>query len=285
MRRPGPRATTRLNRLYYNNGPFPGKGVKGGFEVASPADSPVGARPSGTVRRGPNWGAPLFTVVALGGFAVYAAWEGFAHNTGTYGNYVSPLFSPDVAGWFGFHTLTALWVMWIPFFFRATCYYYRKEYYRAFFFHPVACAVPEPGRGSRSYSGETRWPWALNNFHRYFWYLAVVVMVFLWKDTVEAFIFPNGFGVGIGSLIILANTLLLTFYTFSCHAFRNLVGGRRDCFSCSAGSRMAYGWWRRVSAWNRLHGTWAWASLFSVWATDVYIRLLINGVIHDVRLF
>ncbi len=42
-------------------------------------------------------------------------------------------------GWMpGFVTAPML-VLWIPLGFRATCYYYRKAYYRAFFFDPPAC--------------------------------------------------------------------------------------------------------------------------------------------------
>jgi hypothetical protein len=34
-----------------------------------------------------------------------------------------------------------------------------------------------------------------------------------------------------------------------------------------------------VTVLNVNHEVWAWASMLSVWATDVYIRLLIHGVI------
>lgn len=235
----------------------------------------------------PYWVEPLFTIVALGGFVVYAIWETLWHNTGTYHNYVSPFFSPGVAGWFGLHVLTALYVVWIPFIFRFSCYYYRKEYFRGFFFHPAGCAVAEPGsRKKKAYTGERRFPFNLNNLHRYAWYLAVIVLIFLWKDTVQGFIFKNGFGVGLGSILLLINAVLLTAYTFSCHAFRNMIGGRKDCFSCVNGQpSTGYKWWKRVSGWNQFHGGWAWASLFSVWAVDLYIRLLSSGILHDPRLF
>ncbi|MHB1953627.1 MAG: hypothetical protein ACYCOU_07725, partial [Sulfobacillus sp.] len=66
----------------------------------------------------------------------------------------------------------------------------------------------------------------------------------------------------------------------------NMIGGRKDCFSCANGKpSTGYKWWRRVSVWNQFHGAWAWASLFSVWAADLYIRLLISGVFSDPRLF
>ncbi|WP_053959275.1 hypothetical protein [Sulfobacillus thermosulfidooxidans] len=248
------------------------------------ASQPGPSRPIKPAGKLPYWVEPAFTIVALGGFVIYSLWEVLFHNTGTYHNYVSPFFSPDVAGWFGFHLLTALYVVWIPFVFRFSCYYYRKEYYRAFTCHPMGCAVSEPkSHQNRPYKGE----WKINNLHRYAWYLAVIVLIFLWKDVVQAFIFPNGFGVGLGSIILLINAILLTGYTFSCHAFRNLIGGRKDCFSCTAHGKktLRYNLWHRVSEANAFHGAWAWASLFSVWIADLYIRLLIMGVIHDVRLF
>lgn len=231
----------------------------------------------------PWWVEPAFTVLALGTFGIYSLWEAFFHNSGQYHNYLSPFFSPTQA--WGIHILPALFVLWAPLGFRASCYYYRKEYFRGFFRDPVACGHPEkPGK---RYFGETRFPFSLNHLHRYFWVLAVVVLIFLWKDAIDAFIFPGqGFGIGLGSLIMLLNVVLLTFYTFTCHAFRHLIGGRSDSFSCADGRPTSrYVWWNRVSAWNKRHGTWAWLSMFSVWGTDLYIRLLISGVIHDVRFF
>jgi len=61
----------------------------------------------------------------------------------------------------------ALLILVFPLGFRVTCYYYRKAYYRAFFLDPPACAVGEPGK--RRYRGETRFPFILQNLHRYFY--------------------------------------------------------------------------------------------------------------------
>jgi hypothetical protein len=238
--------------------------------------------PAAGPREWPWWLQPLYTVVALGLFSLYAIWEAFFHNSGRYHNYLSPFFSPDVHS-LGIRVLPALYVLWVPLLFRATCYYYRKAIYRSFFWDPPACAVAEPA--GRRYNGETRFPFNLGNYHRFFLYLAIIVLIFLWKDAIQAFIFPNGFGVGLGSLLMLVNVVLLSVYTLSCHAFRHLVGGNLDCFSCGRHPLARYRLWRIVSAWNRNHSVWAWVSMFSVWATDLYIRLLIMGVIHDVRLF
>jgi len=38
-----------------------------------------------------------------------------------------------------------------------------------------------------------------------------------------------------------------------------------------------------VTVLNVRHDTWAWASLLSVAGADVYIRLLLAGVLHDPR--
>ena len=51
---------------------------------------------------------------------------------------------------------------------------------------------------------------------------------------VNATSFDGSFGIGVGTLVILANTTALTLYSFSCHSARHLIGGNLDCFSCSA---------------------------------------------------
>src|SRR5579883_1816674 len=190
-----------------------------------------------------------------------------------------PLLSPPVSV-AGIPISPAWWVLWIPAGFRATCYYYRKAYYRSYFLDPVDCARAE---GRRQYAGETAFPFVLNNFHRYFLYGAIIVLAFLWKDAVDAFIFNGRFGVHLGSLLFLANVVLLSGYTFGCHAFRHLAGGNLDCFSCARGGRARYRLWEWVTPLNRRHAVWAWASLFSVSLVDVYIRLLMAGVIADPR--
>ena len=65
--------------------------------------------------------------------------------------------------------------------FRVTCYYYRKAYYRSFWMSPPACAVAEP---HKKYTGETRFPLIFQNFHRYFFYLAAVVLAINLYDAV-----------------------------------------------------------------------------------------------------
>src|SRR6266498_4099616 len=94
----------------------------------------------------------------------------------------------------------AILVLWAPGGFRVTCYYYRKSYYRSLLGRPPACAVRDM---SKKYKGETRFPFVLQNLHRYFFWLATIFLVFLWWDAVKAFRFRGGgFGIGIGSLVL-----------------------------------------------------------------------------------
>src|SRR3546814_15802682 len=74
-------------------------------------------------------------------------------------------------------TLPFLLLFWL------TCYYYRKAYYRAFWMSPPACAVTEP---HATYSGETRFPLIVQNFHRYFFYAAVLISLINTWDAIYA---------------------------------------------------------------------------------------------------
>jgi hypothetical protein len=169
-----------------------------------------------------------------------------------------------------------------PLSFRATCYYYRKAYYRAFFADPPACSVGEP---KRSYSGETRFPFILQNLHRYALYLAIIFLAFLWKDAYDAFWWDGKFGMGVGTLVLLVNIILLTTYTLSCHSLRHLAGGKLDCFSCTAFGKRRHSAWSFLTTLNERHMLFAWMSLISVGFADFYIRMVASGAIHDVRIF
>jgi len=169
-----------------------------------------------------------------------------------------------------------------PLGFRVTCYYYRKAYYRAFFLDPPACMVSE---GRRTYRGETAFPFILQNLHRYFFYIAVIFLAFLWRDAVRAFFFDGTVGVGVGTLVLLVNVILLSLYTLSCHSLRHLAGGKLDCFYCAAFGPPRHKTWQWLSGLNQRHMLFAWASLVSVGLADLYVRLVSCGAIRDVRLF
>jgi hypothetical protein len=229
--------------------------------------------------RGYWWVQPVSVAVGFTLFVVYSFWtviqaggHGWEH-----GPYLSPFYSPLLKfGWWPFSS--AFLVAWIPLAFRGTCYYYRKAYFRAFFWDPPACAVSEP-QLRKTYNGERGFPWILNNLHRFFLYLAIIILTILWIDTVNAFHYTNGFYIGVGSVVMLANVILLTSYTFSCHALRHLIGGSVDCFSCARAGHPRHGLSRLATLINPYHGGFAWASLVSVAVVDIYIRFASTGAL------
>ena len=247
------------------------------------ADRPV-SMPAPAVPQRDSWWLPVAAVIiGLGGFGVYATWRAFEGAYFQWGPYLSPFYSPLIDVHHHYWPFSpALLILGGPLSFRITCYYYRKAYYRAFFFDPPACAVSE--RAGRSYNGETRLPFLLQNLHRYTLYLAFVFIAFLWHDAIRAFFFSDGVGVGVGTLVLLTNVTLLSLYLLSCHSLRHLIGGRLDCFSCVAMGPPRFGAWRTLSTLNEHHMLFAWLSLFSVGFADFYVRLVSSGVVHDVRI-
>jgi hypothetical protein len=172
----------------------------------------------------------------------------------------------------------AFFILWIPGLFRLTCYYYRGAYYKAFWMDPVACTVGEP---RKSYLGENRLPLIAQNFHRYFLRLSYIVWAFLVYDVWKAFWFDNGFGIGVGTIVLAVNVVLIGGYIFGCHALRHLVGGSLDQFSKHPARHKLY---NCVSCLNGAHKIWAWASLFSVGFADIYVRLCSLGIWSDWRI-
>jgi hypothetical protein len=236
-----------------------------------------------TGRKDSWWVEPALIATGFTLFIVYATWRAFEGNYYEWGPYLSPFYSPKlIFDWWKFSP--AILILWMPAGFRATCYYYRKAYYRSYFVNPPACAVSGFPTG-KGYSGETKFPLIFQNLHRYFLYLAIIVVGFLWYDAIVAFNFDGKFGVGVGSLVLLFNVIFLSNYTFGCHAFRHLVGGNLDCFSCTAGTKARHGIWEAVTKLNEHHQFWAWMSLFSVGFADFYVRMVSTGAITDIRLF
>jgi hypothetical protein len=225
-------------------------------------------------RRDLWWLQPVAVAIGFTLFVIYGLWSSIIAAGGDvweHGPYLSPFYSPLIKlGWFPLSS--AILVVWVPLGFRATCYYYRKAYYRAYFWDPPACAIREP-RSHRKYRGETAFPFILNNFHRYFLFVALLILAVLWYDVIQAFHYRDGIYVGVGSVLMLVNVVLLSGYTFSCHALRHAVGGNIDCYSCVMFGKQRHDAWRFVSALNPSHALFAWLSLFSVVAVDAYIRL------------
>ena len=242
-----------------------------------------------TLRRDRWWLAPLITVVVLGAFTIYGTWAAFVNTDYYVRPYLSPFYSPCLAtschhatvrlfgSWW--HFSPALLILPFPLGFRLTCYYYRKAYYRAFFWSPPACAVPD---ARARYSGESRFPLILQNVHRVFFYLVLPFPILLLWDALRAFDFPDGFGMGVGTVILLVNAVLLGTYVLSCHSCRHVCGGRLDCLSEKP---TRYGLWKFVTRLNERHMLIAWISLVGVATTDLYVRLVANGTIRDLRFF
>jgi hypothetical protein len=257
-------------------------------------------RAFGETRRADLWWAqPLLIFLVLSAFIAYATWAAFQGEHYFWGPYLSPFYSPELFGpsphaWFG--AQPSWWPGWLvfspaflilggPVLFRLTCYYYRGAYYKSFWADPPSCAVGEP---RKCYRGEKRFPLVIQNVHRYFLYVALLFLIVLASDVWKALWFPDpatgreAFGMGLGTLVLAANVVLLSGYTLGCHSLRHLVGGGRDEISRLPLCLRAY---QGVSKLNRNHQRWAWTSLVGVALADVYVRLLSMGVIHDLRFF
>ncbi|TDD81025.1 hypothetical protein E1293_19455 [Actinomadura darangshiensis] len=254
-----------------------------------------------------NWRLyPLTTFVIFTAWVVYAtvrAFWGSAFYVPEY-HYLTPFYSPclndicgNVVGQTGQEGSAAEFGTflpestrgWIPFaaislpfllLFRLTCYYYRKAYYRSFWASPSACAVREP---HGKYTGERRFPLIGQNLHRYFWVAAVLISLINTYDAIRAFHGKDGgFGIGLGTLVLVANVVLLWLYTLSCHSCRHIVGGRLKNFSKHPFRYRMWGW---VSAINQRHGMYALITLGSLVVADAYVALVAGGAFSDPRIF
>ncbi|HXZ63665.1 MAG TPA: hypothetical protein VEH05_02970 [Streptosporangiaceae bacterium] len=249
-----------------------------------------------TLRTDRWWRSPAVVSIALTIWLAYATvhvFIGHWYYVAKY-HYLTPFYSPCVSGecvpgssslghWIGslppiipYAFVSLVFV----FGFRLSCYYYRRAYYRAFWRAPAACAVREP---HASYSGETRFPLIMQNLHRYFFYLVILVSILNTYDVTQAFRGPNGnFGIGLGSLIMLVNVILLWAYTLSCHSCRHITAGRLNNFSSHP---VRYWMWTKVSWLNTRHMQLAWTTLGTLMLTDLYIWLVAAGVFNDPRIF
>jgi hypothetical protein len=88
----------------------------------------------------------------------------------------------------------------------------------------------------------------------------------------------------VGSLLWLANVVLVSAYTFSCHSLRHLIGGNKDCYTCLRGGNARRRVYNGVTKLNLRHPQWAWFSMISLLLTDVYFRLISAGVIPDLTI-
>jgi hypothetical protein len=244
------------------------------------------------------WLAPAAVLLGLSAFIAYSTWAAFQNAHYTFGNYLSPFYSPEIWGashhallgprpdwWPGFVPFSpALVILIFPLGFRLTCYYYRGAYYKAFWADPPSCAVGEP---RKTYLGERSFPLVLQNVHRFFLYFALIFLLILASDAWKGLWFENPaggteFGIGVGTLVLALNVVFLSSYTLGCHSLRHLVGGRLVQLSKKPVQDGAY---RCVTCLNKRHMMFAWISLFWVGFTDFYVRMCSMGVWTDMRIF
>src|SRR5262245_15032365 len=249
-----------------------------------------------TLRADRWWLFPLITVVCFTLWLAYglvrAAMQKYYFAEGPGYHYLTPFYSPCIsnacdrnAAEFGRFIprapLLPFAILTLPFLllFRLTCYYYRRAYYRSFWLSPPACAVPD---GHKQYGGETRFPLIFQNAHRYFFYAAILISLINTYDAIIAFHGTDGFGFGLGNLILLGNVTLLWIYTLSCHSCRHLIGGQLKHFSRHPVRYRLWGW---VTKLNEKHMQWAWITLGTLVLTDLYVLAISAGWFPDPRFF
>ena len=256
------------------------------------------------------WFEPLWTAIGFLCFVIYTTWAMLQGNyywwsagVEGFGGYLSPFYSPLIFinpiangaapmdhSWFGswpewwpnlIPASPAILILAGPLSFRMTCYYYRKFYYRAYFMSPPGCSVR--GIRNKKYKGETALL-IFQNLHRLTLYIAIGIIFILSYDAILSFFQGGKFGVGVGSIILTINPILLIGYTFGCHAFRHLIGGQKDCFTCPNGKpTFRYRVWKRSSWLNGHHMMWAWISMIWVAFTDIYVRMVSSGYWIDMN--
>ena len=256
--------------------------------MAQAVAAPHGRGFRSTLRTDRWWFEPALVFVSL---AVFFGWltisiflDQWAYEIGPY---LSPVYEPKLFGSNDSIFISpAMVVLLGPVPFRATCYYYRRAYYRSFFLSPPACAV---GDVAKSFKGESQLPLIVQNLHRLFMYSAAIFIPILWYGALHSFYntrgeaqgIEQGWGIGLGSILLCVNAFLLMMYTFSCHSLRHFVGGGLNCFSCTNWTRTRKRLWDRVTDWNTRHRSWAWSSLVVIVGVDLYIRLVANDIITD----
>ena len=254
-----------------------------------------GSRPpiaAAHLRKDAWWALPVTVVIVLGSFIVYSTWAAFQNAYYWAPPYLSPFYSPclsakclHVTFGYGLPDISvpivgilspAFLILWGPGLFRLTCYYYRKAYYRSFWLAPTACAVRDVEvrlhrRDPLPPDLPEHAPLRLvcgGGLHRAPHVGCASCLPLPHADG------THRFGIGVGTLVMWINVILLAGYTFSCHSCRHLCGGHVDVFSRA---KTRYRFWHFLTRLNEKHPAFAWLSLFSVGLTDLYIRLVAMG--------
>ena len=110
-------------------------------------------------KRLPWWVEPVSVVIVLSVLVLLVPHRA-SFLPGEYKDYLSPFYSPPIPhpDWMPDFITAPMFIIWMPLGFRATCYYYRKAYYRAFFWDPPACqaGAQEGAAQGRELQGEGR---------------------------------------------------------------------------------------------------------------------------------
>ena len=264
-----------------------------------PARAPVSRARSALTAGG--W-TPAATAIGLVFFFGYLTFRAFNATYVWYDPYISPTVAPPLFtpasgypgavpvdhAWFG--AFPAWWPSFLPqspaFFlpglaiaFRFTCYYYRGAYYKAFV-HDAAVLLR--ARASRAATAAKRRCWCFRTCTATRCTAPCCCSSASGGKPSPRFFATAEFGIGVGTVVMLINAALLSGYTFGCHSWRHLIGGRLDCFTCDGAPSAATALER--SSWlNERHMAFAWFSLVWVAFTDLYIYLVSTGTIRDLN--
>ncbi len=227
------------------------------------------------------WAQPIVLMISLAVFVVYASYRVWTMGTDVivahHGyHYQSPFVATNITHWIPGSLIEVApflaypGMLLLPFAggFRFTCYYFRRAYYRSFVARPGACST-EAWKG-KEYKGEKRLL-VFQNLHRYFFYIALVLWVLHVIAWVKDIFYGGNIYIGIGTILLLIDIALLGGYVLGCHAFRHLIGGRLDCFSCTAINQNQHSMWGGVTKLNQKHAFFALASMFSIMVADAYL--------------
>ena len=211
-----------------------------------------------TLRTDTWWLEPALVAVSL---AVFFGWltisiflEGWAYEIGPY---LSPVYEPKLWESEHWYASPAFVVLLGPVPFRATCYYYRRAYYRSFFLSPPACAVgdvAEDVQGRIAVPVHRPEPAPAVHVRRAAVHphpLVGAAHSFYNRGLPRARTKAGASASARSSSCV--NAFLLMMYTFSCHSLRHFVGGGLNCFSCTKWTRTRKRVWDYVTAWNAHH--------------------------------
>ena len=227
-----------------------------------------------TTRPDAWWTKPLAVFLGFSTFVVYSTWAAFQGEFYVSGPYLSPFYSPEIFGDSSHAALRSAappgWPGWLPFSPAFLILLWAPVGFRLHMLllpgrvlqgvlggSAPSCAVGEPRSGYRGRAPAS--PSSSRNVHRYFLVFALALLVFLSHDAWKGFWFEDpatgaaAFGVGVGSLVLVLNVVLLGGYTLGCHSLRHFAGGRLTQISKRPAQAAAY---RCVSCLNRRHMMW-----------------------------